>query len=277
MKLDEKIIEVGTQAAREAGKLIKTMRDSGEFEVRYKGALDLVTTADLKADALISEQILKAFPDHKILSEESAPNIEAIGDSLNGPLWIIDPIDGTTNYAHGHQMTAVSIAFAYGGQVQFGVVEAPFMNETFIGVRGKGSTLNGKPLKIRQPAALNQMLVATGFPYKRDSLSTIIKRVEAILLNCRDIRRLGACSLDVSWIAAGRIDAYYEDVKIWDIAAAGLIASEAGAKVGHILDLPKDLKIPPDFYAKNMLVAPPEMFGTLQELLRAAENKTATT
>ena len=265
----EKIRTFGAEITLSAADLIKNMRASGEVSVNFKGVRDLVTTADLAADKLISEGIKKAFPDHKILSEESASNIEALGDALWGPLWIIDPIDGTTNFAHGHHMTAVSVAFAYKGEMQFGAVCAPFINENYFAVRGGGATLNGKPIKTSEPPSLRDSLIATGFPYKRDDLSLIMKRAEAILKNCRDIRRIGACSLDVSWVACGRIDAYYEDVKPWDIAAAGLIAREAGAEVGHIGAIPKDLKVPLELYAKQVLVAPKCIFSELQRVLAA--------
>ncbi len=261
------ILAFTKKIALDAGQIIVQIRKEGTLGVNFKGARDLVTAADLKADAYITEKIKKSYPSHAILSEESAPSTLGREDTLNGPLWIIDPIDGTTNYAHGHHMNAVSVAFADKGEILCGIVHAPFINETYSAIKGSGAFCNDEPIRVRNPENLQQTLVATGFPYDRSKLPPVIRRIEAVLLNCRDIRRIGAASLDVCWVAAGKIDAYYEDVKIWDVAAAGLIAREAGAHYDWILPPPPEYVGPKNFFAKGIVVAAPTIAKEFKEIL----------
>jgi myo-inositol-1(or 4)-monophosphatase len=184
-------------------------------------------------------------------------------------LWILDPIDGTTNYAHGHPQVGVSIGFMYQRQIRAGVVHAPFMGETFTAIRGGGAKLNGKPIKVSGTTELKKALVATGFPYRRDSLDQIIGRVRAVLENCRDVRRIGAGSLDICWVACGRLDAFYETLSAWDIAAATLIAREAGANVGNMVDYDNSgSAFPPDLFGEWLVTANPVLYPKIFELLQ---------
>lgn len=256
---------VALAAAREAGERIVQIRDSGDLRVSFKGEIDLVTHADVEAEGIIIRHIRDAFPAHEILSEEGYSSLQ--GRTFKGPLWIIDPIDGTTNYAHGHQYVGVSIAFAVDGVVECAVVHAPFLSETFSAIRGEGARLNGKPIAPRDCRQLRHALVATGFPYQRDELELIVKSAVAVLSKCRDLRRIGACSLDVSWVAMGRLDGFYESVKPWDIAAAGLIAREAGARYGNLKEIPQG-GIPPDLYSSDVLVTAPAIYEALRALIR---------
>lgn len=227
--------EIAVFAAKAAGAIMRDSRAKSSFTLGYKD-LDLVTSADIAAEKSIVDTIRAAFPNDSLLTEEAHSDCNA--DKLGANrLWIIDPIDGTTNFATGQLHCAVSIAFAINGKVQLGVVYAPFLDEFYTAEIGKGAQLNGRSISVGACTALNQALVATGFPYRREqTLAKTIRQIQNILSNCRDMRRLGAASIDTCWVACGRLDAYYEDVKPWDIAAAGLIAREAGAKTGCYAD-----------------------------------------
>lgn len=255
------VLQVTLDAAKQAGKFIVAEREKGEFHISFKGERDLVTEADLGAEKIILSVIRAAFPNDAILSEEASPNEK----DFSGPLWIIDPIDGTTNFAQGHPQVGVSIAFSEGGLTQVGVVHAPFLNETFSAIRGSGSWLNDKRLQVVDETKFSRALVGTGFPYKRDKLGPLIKRLENVLAHCRDLRRLGAASLDISWVACGRLQGFYESLSPWDMAAACLIAREAGARVGHIYGLPADAGFPEELYGLDLIVACP---GIYEELLQ---------
>ena len=259
------ILETALKAATAAGAILKEIRASG-FETDKKGARDLVTTGDLAAERCIIDIIKAKFPHHAILSEEASPET-TISILTQDAVWIIDPVDGTTNFAHGHYMVAVSIAFAAKGEIQAGVVHAPFLNETFTAERGKGATLNGSPISCGEKTSLTDSLVATGFPYDRSDISQIVSRIERTLKNCRDVRRAGSAALDTCWVACGRLDAYYETCKVWDIAAAALIAREAGARTGHLAEPPAEWRDVVELFPSQFLVSRPGIFTELQELL----------
>lgn len=232
----------------------------------YKNGIELVTQADLKVDALIGDRIRQQFTDHAILSEESSPDLQKPWESPV-PVWIIDPIDGTVNYAHGHIQSAVSIAYQEAGQVRMGVVYNPFTDEMFHAVSGAGAYLNNEPITVSGKTELSRALVATGFPYVKEGLEPMVDRVRAVLTHCADIRRLGSAALDICWLAAGRLDGYYESLSLWDFAAARLIAREAGAQCGHFSDVPGD--IDPEFYCQDLLIATPALYAQLRQLLAA--------
>ncbi|MBN8548894.1 MAG: inositol monophosphatase [Deltaproteobacteria bacterium] len=257
---------IALSAARAAGTTIKDMRERGQVDVSFKSEKDLVTNADLRAEEIIIQKIRSHFPSHSFLTEESAPDVTG-EKQLRSPLWIIDPIDGTANYAHGHTQVAVSIAFADEGSVLSGVVHAPFQGETFVGMKGLGATLNDKAIAPRSIRELKLALVATGFPAVRPAQEHMVKQVAAALTRCRDIRRLGSAALDISWVACGRLDAYCEPVRAWDMAAAGLIAREAGARTGSIKAIPAGQIMPPDLYAEDFYVAAPGIYDELRSVL----------
>ena len=257
-----------TELAEKAGDLIVELRSMQRLNVDFKAGIELVTNADIAADKLISDAIRARFPDHRILAEESAPDIAAIADTST-PLWIIDPIDGTVNYAHHHPQVAISIAYAERGKVQTGVVYNPFQAELFSAIRGQGSWLNDQPLHVSGLHELNRALIATGFPYnKKPVLPLLMSRLQAVLENCADVRRLGSAALDICWVAMGRLDAYYETVSPWDCAAAVLIAREAGAKCGHFMPVPEHM--PEELCGENLLISTPALYNDLQEILQAA-------
>jgi myo-inositol-1(or 4)-monophosphatase len=261
------IYELALNTAKEAGGLIKAKRNNGNLTNQYKGAHELVTDADIAADQLIINRIRAVFPQHRFLTEETYNDTSESHD-LSTPIWIIDPIDGTVNYAHGHQMVAVSIAFACENEVQIGLVYNPFMDETFSAIRGQGAHLNGCKIKASQETNLREALVATGFPYDKSGVAPIIQRVAKILMHCQDLRRLGSAALDICWVACGRLDVYFESLSPWDFAAARLVAHEAGAQCGHFGHKPTD--IPACIYPNDLLIASPALFEKTRELLREA-------
>ena len=261
------ITDFTEQLAREAGKLIRHERDHNTLRTDYKQQTELVTHADVMADEFITAAIRKRFPDHRILSEETAPDLSQ-AEELDTPLWIIDPIDGTVNYAYGHPQVAVSIAYAEKGCVQVGVVHAPFTGETFRATKGDGATLNGEPIQHSDAIVPRDSLFATGFPYTKDSLEPLIRRLDAMIHQCRDLRRIGSAALDICWVACGRLDIYYENVSPWDFAAARLIALEAGATAGHFGDVPDGY--PADLYGRDILISAPAVWEPVRRILRCA-------
>lgn len=264
----QQLAEFALRLAREAGDLIRREREQAQFKQDYKGGRELVTSADLKADRLIRESIERAYPDHLILSEESSP-LAQDPHSLRQPLWIIDPIDGTVNFAHGLPHVAICIAFALNGEVQVGVVHCPFSNETFHAIRGRYSRLNDQPIRVSGQEDFRRALVATGFPYDKSEIPQLARRVESVLTRCADIRRLGSAAVDICWVAMGRFDAFYESLSPWDFAAARLIAREAGARCGHLYAVPAE--IPEDLYGRDILVSTPALYEHLEDALRQAD------
>lgn len=267
-------LEVAKVAATKAGIHARTLRNEGKFAIELKGSRDLVTEADLQCEQIIVETIRQRFPDHLILSEESPlPNLRELSC---GPLWIIDPIDGTTNFAHGQHCVGISIGFAIDGIRQAGVVYCPFLDELFYASRGNGAFLNDVPISVSSVTKAEEALICTGFPYQREYLTGIMRRLEQSLRTFRDIRRLGACSVDICFTACGRLDGFYEDVKPWDVAAALMIAEEAGASIDRFFDpetkfrawSDPDNLTPEQIDGSNLIVCAPGIKDALKEALR---------
>lgn len=267
MNVDELIeLENFTQSiALTAGEMISKKRQAGDYDQQYKDQHELVTSADIAADKLIIARIRERYPEHRILSEETYTDKSQIKD-LSNPIWIIDPIDGTINYAHGHMMVAVSIAFAIDGEVKIGVVYNPFMDELYSTVSGGNSTLNGKMIGPSNQNNFRKSLIATGFPYDKSTVPEIMRRTEKVLMHCQDIRRLGSAALDICWVACGRLDGYFESLSPWDFAAARLIAREAGVTCGHFSQVPAD--VPACIHNHDLLIATPGIYEALHNLIK---------
>jgi myo-inositol-1(or 4)-monophosphatase len=261
------LLQVAQEAASKASVIARSQREALSVSVSFKGDRNLVTTADIAAEKAIVETIKQHFPDHTILAEEAGRTLapERYGE---GYVWVIDPIDGTTNYAHGHYHVGISIGCALNGEVVAGVVAAPFLNETFTAIKGGGAFLNGSPIKCTDTATVEDALLVTGFPYNRINVHNICARIERAVRRCRDLRRLGAASLDLCWVACGRIDGYFEEtLNPWDCAAGGLIAKEAGAVISHYeydCDSQKlTVGFPGDLFVDNLVCAPPTLMPDL--------------
>jgi myo-inositol-1(or 4)-monophosphatase len=251
--------------AMNAGVMIVAARESSTFVRNYKMDHELVTSTDIAVDQYICSRIIENYPSHRILSEESSPNIELGNIADDVPVWVIDPIDGTVNFAHGHHHVAISIGLYVGDQRILGVVNAPFLGECFWALKGSGAFCNGKLLAVSGAQELRNALVATGFPYQKTALVPILERVSRILHHCQDVRRNGSAALDLCWVAAGRLDAYFESVKPWDMAAGVLIAEEAGAKVGYYLS---NTSTWPDVVnGEGLLVSTPQLYADLLSLV----------
>ncbi|MDD4003676.1 MAG: inositol monophosphatase family protein [Elusimicrobiaceae bacterium] len=197
-------------------------------DYKLKGKGDLLTQADLESQRAALEIITSAFPEHDYLAEEKSERITG-----SRHLWVMDPLDGTTNYAHGLPTACVSIALLKDGEPVLGGVLDPFRDELFLARKGHGSTLNGGKIRVTKTAKLKDSLLFTGFPYDRYKRGNFYCGfIEDFLKICHDIRRTGSAALDMSWIAAGRSDGYWEFVlKPWDVAAGRLLVQEAGGKV----------------------------------------------
>jgi len=232
---------VAIDAARAAGQLLYVERLHPRRIAFKTTASDLVTEMDTRAEELIVGRLAAAFPDDAILAEERGA---AAGRS--GRRWIIDPLDGTTNYAHGIPIFAVSIALEIAGRVQLGVVYDPSRDDLYVGERGCGATVDGVPLAVSTTATLNESLLATGFPSNiRVTADTNLREYGAFAVRSRGVRRLGSAVLDLAGVAAGRFDGFWElRLGPWDVAAGGLIVEEAGGRITNLAGGPLHLEAP---------------------------------
>jgi myo-inositol-1(or 4)-monophosphatase len=219
-------LEIAVAAAETAGEVLRS-GFGREQTVKYKGKVDLVTEVDERAEAVIGEMLRGAFPGYGMLAEEGGRRLGE-GDSR----WIVDPLDGTTNYAHGLPIFAVSIALERAGEVVLGVVHDPMRGETYVAERGGGATLNGEPIRVSDTDEPIRALLVTGFPYDRSDMGTAVELFGRLTELTQGVRRLGAAALDLCYVAAGRLDAYYEKgLHAWDVAAGSLILKEAGGRI----------------------------------------------
>ncbi|MCK4777667.1 MAG: inositol monophosphatase [Actinomycetia bacterium] len=223
----DKFLNVAVETVRKAGEklnfLIKT-----DFEIKHKGEVDLVTQADLESEKIITESIKKAFPTHGILAEEGT-----FLESNSKYLWIIDPLDGTTNYTHRFPIYSISIALQYKKEIVLGIVYNPSNNKLFIAVKGKGAFLNNKPIEVSGVNKISDSLLITGFPcYIRENPGKIFEIFKDFSLKAQGVRRCGSAALDLCYVACGRVDGFWEEgLKPWDTAAGSLILKEAGGKI----------------------------------------------
>jgi myo-inositol-1(or 4)-monophosphatase len=224
------IQQTARQTALEAGALLR-QNFTKPHQVMLKGRHDPVTESDFASQQLIIEHLSLAFPEHCFLAEETgAP--ESSDNSSDG-CWIIDPLDGTVNFAHNFPMFAVSIAFQWQGTVVYGVVYDPMREELFEAVRGGGAWLNEQPIQVSLIQELDRALLATGFPYNvADHLDATMLRFKRLLTQAQGVRRPGSAAIDLCYVAAGRCDGFWEEnLKPWDTAAATLVVLEAGGRL----------------------------------------------
>lgn len=221
-------LEVARQAAAEAAEILRSRAGAGR--VREKGRADLVTEVDEASERAILARIHAAFPDDAVVAEESAAAVRS-----EGRRWIVDPLDGTVNYVHGHPFACVSIAFADAEGPAAGVIHAPFLNEVFHASRGGGAWLNDRPIRVSEVSDPSDALFATGFPFKPGKGDPVefFRLVTEVLLASHGVRRAGAAALDLAYVAAGRVEAFFElGLAPWDMAAGLLLVEEAGGRVG---------------------------------------------
>jgi myo-inositol-1(or 4)-monophosphatase len=245
--------ELAERAARSAGELLMARFGRPAHGVELKSsATDMVSDADRDAEALIRELLDSERPDDGLLGEEGSRE-----PGRSGRRWVVDPIDGTTNFLFSHPHWCVSVALEDAAGVAVGVVHAPAVGETFSASRGRGTTLNGRRVEVRAAVGLERALIATGFSYepaKRAAQADLLRRV---LPRVRDIRRAGSAALDMAWVAAGRLDGYYErGLSPWDWAAGRLLVAEAGGAVDELGGEPYGL-----------VAASPALLPALKELV----------
>ena len=230
----DSIKRIGIKAAFESGKILKSYFGNIS-DVRKKGLVDLVTEADTASEEIIIGIIRKAFPEHSILAEESGLNQEDEDHQ-----WIIDPLDGTVNFAHQVPIFSISIAYAFKGAPVMGIVLNPVTGELFSAISGEGAFLNNRPIHVSDTQVMQDSLLATGFPYDLLSIfDTITDRLENCLRAAQGIRRMGSAAIDICALACGRFDGFWEqNLHPWDTAAAVLIALEAGATVTDFANNP---------------------------------------
>jgi len=251
-------LQFAVRTARAAGRILMEGYETGVHVEHKSGEIDLVTDFDRRADAYILGRIQRTFPGHRILAEESGRT--GVGDT---PLWMVDPLDGTTNFAHGIPIFAVSIALWEAGRTRLGVVYDPTRKECFWAERGKGAYLGERRLRVSTPAELGDSLLVTGFPYDAwSNPDNNLDHYARFAVRTQGVRRLGSAAIDLAYLAAGRIDGYWElRLGPWDVAAGGLIAEEAGALVTaidgegpYLTDTPSLIAANPVLHAKMTAV-----------------------
>jgi myo-inositol-1(or 4)-monophosphatase len=241
-------IGTASEIARRAGALLLEYLARG-VKTEYKGAgtVDVVTEADRASEKLIVESLRAAFPDHGIVGEEGSRS-HPTGEYL----WYVDPLDGTTNFAHGFPVFCVSIGLAKKNEVIAGVVFDPTRNELFAAERGSGASLNGKRIHVSQVSTLGESLLGTGFPSKKRHLNPNIHFYHQLTLKSHGLRRAGSAALDLSCVASGRYDGYWEfNLNAWDTSAGVLLVEEAGGKVTHVDGTKFDVAASRDVLATN--------------------------
>ena len=234
------IASTAEHAAQAAGKILRDYFGTG-VTMRHKGAVDLVSDADVNAERAIVAVIREQFPDHSILGEE-----EQADDAGAEHLWIVDPLDGTTNFAHQIPHFAVSIAYYHNGTAEYGIVLNPIHNDCYVAHRGDGATHNGEPIQVGQQSHISDVLIGVGFYYDRGAMmeATLAAVGDCFRRNIHGIRRMGTASLDLANVATGRFGAYFEyQLSPWDFAAGQLIVEESGGKVTTCEGLALPLKV----------------------------------
>lgn len=256
------IVNIAVNAARLAGKVILRAQDQMEkVQIIEKGHNDFASHVDKAAEDIIIETIKKAYPQHAILAEESGLTP---GTGSSDVTWIIDPLDGTTNFLHGFPQFCISIGVKQGEKIYHGVVYDPIRDELFSASRGEGAKMNGKRLRVSNAEKLQKSLLGTGFPFRDFShLDDYLTFLKAIIPHCAGIRRAGAAALDLAYVAAGRLDGFWEfGLKPWDIAAGALFIQEAG---GYITTISGDHDI---LNGNSILAAPPKIYQELTEFCK---------
>jgi myo-inositol-1(or 4)-monophosphatase len=233
---------VARAAVEEASAMLRaTWREAKTVE--HKGAVDIVTETDRAIEAVVVAQLRSAFPDHLIVAEESSGSGELVPPPSDRHVWYLDPLDGTTNFAHAYPQFAVSLALAEGRDLLFGIVHDPIRDETFVAQRGRGATLNGDPIRSSATPDLEYALLATGFPYdRRQHLDFYLSFVADFIHRSQGIRRNGSAALDLCYVACGRLDGFWEwKLHPWDTAAGVLVVQESCGTVSDFSGGPFDL------------------------------------
>jgi myo-inositol-1(or 4)-monophosphatase len=242
-------LETALELARAAGDILRHYAER-EKHIEFKGRANLVTIADKESEDLIIRGIRSRFPGHAILAEDSGA-VHAAGADSSQVRWLIDPMDGTTNFAHGYPFYCVSIGVEEQGRIVCGAVYDPVRDEMFSAARGSGSFCNGEKLEVSDTERLADALLITGFPYNfRDRLETVMRQFRAYLVEARAVRRGGSAALDLCYLAGGRLDGFWElQLEPWDTAAGQVILEEAGGRITDYSGVPYSV------YMKELLAS----------------------
>jgi myo-inositol-1(or 4)-monophosphatase len=239
------LLNFAIDVARAAGGVL--IQHLGSAKVSNKGDIDLVTEADVASENLIIEQIRSYYPQHAILAEESGETV-LVGGKRSEWKWVIDPLDGTTNYAHGYPCFCVSIALEHNGVVEIGVIYDPVRDEMFAAERGSGATLNGRRIRVSEVEELKDAMLCTGFPYNVRERPDFTRDFTNFTMAAQAVRRDGSAAIDLAYVACGRFDGFWEDgLSPWDIAAGMVLIEEARGKVTNFDNEPLSI------YTKKVL------------------------
>jgi myo-inositol-1(or 4)-monophosphatase len=255
------MLNIAIKAARAAGSIInRGALDLDVLKVGQKGPNDFVSEVDQAAERAIIDVLLEAYPGHAILAEESG---RERGAKHSDYLWIIDPLDGTTNFLHGFPVYAVSIALSFRGQVQQAVVYDPTRNDMFFASRGRGAFMNDRRLRVSKRTRISDALIGTGFPFRKgDNFKRYVKMFEEVMQSCAGLRRPGAAALDLCYVAAGYYDGFFETgLQPWDAAAGSLMITEAGGLIGNFTGESDFL------YQREVVAGNPKIYGQLVQIL----------
>jgi len=255
------MLNIAIKAARAAGSIInRAALDLEVLKVGQKGPNDYVSEVDQAAENAIINVLLEAYPGHGILAEESGSER---GAKHSEYVWIIDPLDGTTNFLHGFPVYAVSIALAFKGKVEQAVVYDPTRNDMFYASRGRGAFLNDRRLRVSKRTRISDSLIGTGFPFRKgDNFKRYVKMFEEVMQSCAGLRRPGAAALDLCYVAAGYYDGFFETgLNPWDIAAGSLMITEAGGLIGNFTGEADFL------YQREVVAGNPKVYGQLVQIL----------
>jgi myo-inositol-1(or 4)-monophosphatase len=255
------MLNIAVKAARAAGSIInRAALDVERLTITAKGVNDFVTEVDQAAEQAVIETLLTAYPGHAILAEESG---RAHGAKHSEYLWIIDPLDGTTNFIHGFPVYAVSIALAFRGKVEQAVVYDPSRNDLFYASKGRGAFLNDRRLRVSKRIRLADSLIGTGFPFRKgDNFKRYVEMFEQVMQHCAGVRRPGAAALDLCYVAAGWYDGFFETgLNPWDVAAGSLIITEAGGLIGNFTGEADFL------YQREAVAGNPKVYAQLVQML----------
>ena len=261
------MLNVAVRAARRAGRIItRASLDLDRIEITRKQRNDFVTEVDHASERAIIETLLNAYPDHAILAEESGHTAGKDASALVHEaehVWVIDPLDGTTNFIHGFPQYAVSIALMQRGVVTQAVVYDPNRDELYTASKGRGAFLNDRRIRVSRRTKLDEALVGTGFPFRQlDHLDDYLRMFKVVTQRAAAVRRPGAAALDLAYVACGRYDAFFEfGLSAWDVAAGSLLVTEAGGLVGNFSGDPDYI------FSGQVVCAPPKLFTAMLNLL----------
>jgi myo-inositol-1(or 4)-monophosphatase len=257
------MLNFAIETAREAGHIL-VEKLGRKINVSKKGDINLVTEADLASEKYIIEKIKSYYPKHSILAEESGETVVAI-DGDKRWKWIVDPLDGTTNFAHGYPCFCVTLALEHNDEIVIGVTFDPTREEVFSAEKGQGANLNNRKIRVSETENLSEALIVTGFPYDFRQRVDFGRHLTEFLLHARGIRRDGSAAIDMAYVACGRFDGFWEEgLNPWDVAAGVLLINEAGGRISYYDDSPFSIYTPP-ICASNGLI-----HGEMLEILKPA-------